>query len=120
MRNEADYHFFPGAVTNRYNHFLTHHRSEEILGTLRSDDGGGNGNATKAIGLITKTTILHVHHAFLYISLPSLHDYDVKMPNSQVVHRKYTSYDEISSLFLNLNTVVRNSPLGGFVYISQS
>ena len=24
---------------------------------------------------------LHVHHAFLYISLPSLHDYDVKMPN---------------------------------------
>ena len=24
---------------------------------------------------------LHVHHAFLYISLPSLHDYDVIMPN---------------------------------------
>ena len=22
-----------------------------------------------------------MHHAFLYISLPSLHDYDVKMPN---------------------------------------
>ena len=51
------------------------------LGTLRSDDGDGNGNATKAIGLIHKTTILHVHHAFLYISLPSLHDYNVKMPN---------------------------------------
>ena len=32
------------------------------LGTLRSDDGDGNGNAIKAIGLITKTTILHVHH----------------------------------------------------------
>ena len=29
----------------------------------------------------SKTTTLHVHHAFLYISLPSLHDYDVKMPN---------------------------------------
>ena len=52
-----------------------------VIGTLRSDDGDGNGNATKAIGLISKTTILHVHHAFLYISLPSLHDYDVKMPN---------------------------------------
>ena len=51
------------------------------LGTLRSDDGDGNRNSSKAIGLITKTTILHVHHAFLYISLPSLHDYDVKMPN---------------------------------------
>ena len=51
------------------------------LGTLRSDDGDGNGNAAKTIGLISKTTILHVHHAVLYISLPSLHDYDVKMPN---------------------------------------
>ena len=29
---------------------------------------------------ISKTTTLHVHHAFLYISLPSLHDHDVKMP----------------------------------------
>ena len=48
----------------------------------RSDDGDSNENLTKAIGLITKTSIFHVHHAFLYISLPSLHDYDVKMPNS--------------------------------------
>ena len=24
---------------------------------------------------------LHVYHAFLYISLPSLHDYNMKMPN---------------------------------------
>ena len=39
----------------------------------------------KAIGLIIKTTALHVHHAFWYISLPSLQDYDVKMPN-------FTSY----------------------------
>ena len=52
-----------------------------ILGTLRFDDSDGNENVNKAIGLITKTTILHVHHAFLYISLPTLHDYDVKMPN---------------------------------------
>ena len=51
------------------------------IGTLRSDDGDGNGNATKAIGLISKTTILHVHQAFLCISLPSLHDYEMKMPN---------------------------------------
>ena len=32
----------------------------------------------KTMGLKSKTTTLHVHHAFLYISLPSLHDYDVK------------------------------------------
>ena len=31
---------------------------------------------------MSKTTILHVHHAFLYISLPSLHNYDVKWPLS--------------------------------------
>ena len=34
----------------------------------------------KCIGLICKTTTLQVHHAFLYISSSSLHDYDVKMP----------------------------------------
>ena len=59
----------------------------DLLGTLRSDDGDGNGNTTKAIGLISKTTILHVHHTFLYISLPSLHDYDVKMPNFAMYRR---------------------------------
>ena len=73
------------------------------IGALRSDDG--DGNATKAIGLISKTTILQVHHDFLHISLPSLHDYDD-------VQRKYTSDDEISSLFLNLDMVLRNSTLG--------
>ena len=32
----------------------------------------------KTKGLMSKTTTLHVHHAFLYLSLPSLHNYDVK------------------------------------------
>ena len=47
------------------------------VGTLRND-GDGNGHGREAIDLVSKTTTLHVHHAFLYISLPSLHDYDVK------------------------------------------
>ena len=55
-------------------------RFVNLLGTLRSDDGDGNGNATKAIGLISKT--------FLYISLPSLQDYDVKIPNF-TMHRAH-------------------------------
>ena len=38
-------------------------------------------NVKKTIGFISKTTALHVHHIFLYISFPFLHDYDVKMPN---------------------------------------
>ena len=49
--------------------------------SLSKDDGDGNENGKKAIGSDCKTTNLHVHHAFLCISLPSLHDYDVKFPN---------------------------------------
>ena len=51
------------------------------LGTLRSNDADNNENVKKTIGLISTTTTSHVHHAFLYISLPFLQDYDVKMPN---------------------------------------
>ena len=32
----------------------------------------------KAIVLVSKTTTPHAHHAFLYIPLPSVHDYHVK------------------------------------------
>ena len=49
--------------------------------TLRSNDADGKENVIKTIGLISKTTTLHVHYTFLYISFPFLHDYDVKMPN---------------------------------------
>lgn len=35
----------------------------------------------KAKDLFSKTTTLYMHHAFLSISLPSLHKYDVKWPN---------------------------------------
>ena len=52
-----------------------------LLGIFSNDNSDGNLDVKKAIGLLRKTTTLHVHHAFLYISLPSLHDYDVKMPN---------------------------------------
>ena len=51
-----------------------------ILGILSNDDGDVNDNGKKGIGLISKTTTLHVHRAFLCISLPTLHEYDVKMP----------------------------------------
>ena len=35
----------------------------------------------KVIRLDLQNNNLHVHHAFMYISFPSLHYYDVKMPN---------------------------------------
>ena len=54
---------------------------KSLLGSFSNDKGDGNENAKKAMGLLSKTTTLHVHHAFLYISLLSLHDYHLKMPD---------------------------------------
>ena len=54
---------------------------EDLIGTLRSNDAYGNENVKKTISFISKTTTLHVYHTYLYISFPSLHDYDVKIPN---------------------------------------
>ena len=55
-----------------------------------NDDGDGNENGTEnnVIGL--------EHHVFLYIFLPLLHDYDVKVPNFTFCggreHRTTTSF----------------------------
>ena len=55
-----------------------------------NDDGNGNENGTEnnVIGL--------EHHVFLYIFLPLLHDYDVKVPNFTFCggreHRTTTSF----------------------------
>ena len=51
-------------------------RALQLLGTLRSNDADGKQERQKkktnkqTIGFISKTTTLHVHQAFLYISLP--------------------------------------------------
>ena len=52
-----------------------------VIGTLRSNDANVNENVIKTTGLMSKTTTLHVHHTFMYISFPFLPDYDVKMTN---------------------------------------
>ena len=68
-------------VLTQYFVSCAHVRFYFSLGTLRSNDADDNENVKKTIGLISKTTTSHVHHTFLYISFPFLHDYDVKMPN---------------------------------------
>ena len=48
--------------------------------TIRRRDLNENVKINKqTIGLEGKTTTLQVHHTFLYISLPFLNDYDVKL-----------------------------------------
>ena len=77
---------FPAKISKRatlqnlWRHRVTVHRYPRI-GTLGSNDADGNENVKKTIGLISKTTTSHVHHAFLYVSLRFLHDYDVTMSN---------------------------------------
>ena len=67
------------------------------VGSFSNDDGDGNENVKKAIGLLSKTTSLHVHHAFLYIFLPLLHDYDVKMLSFTFYRGRKTSDDKLFS-----------------------
>ena len=51
-----------------------------LIATLRNYDGDGNGNVKKQTnnGISEQKATLHVHHTFLYISLQSLHNNDVK------------------------------------------
>ena len=72
----------------------------DIRDCLRNDYGDGNENDKKTIGLISKTTTLHVHCAFCKFSFQSLRDYDVKLPNFS---------ERISRFMENVNTGQRFS-----------
>ena len=66
---------------------------------------------------MSKTTILHVHHTFLYIALTSVHDYDVKMPNYTFCGGR----KQASTNFLSLTELGYGSSTPGvFAYILQS
>ena len=56
---------------------------------------------------IGKTITLHVHHAFLYISLPSLRDYDAKMPNFTFCGRTWTQGNHFLLIILNFDSAFR-------------
>ena len=55
----------------------------------------------KTIGLMSKTTNLHVHHAFLYISLPCLHNHGVKWPIFEFTWVRERQDDRFYHLCLN-------------------
>ena len=78
----------------------------QTFGTLRNYDGDGNGNVKNAIGLKSKTTILHVHHAFfLYISLLSLHNQDASWPNFKFTWERKRQGDKFYHLCQNSGAV---------------
>ena len=54
--------------------------SYTILGSLSNDDGAATRTAKK-IDLLSKKQLCTCSTLFFYISLPLLHEYDVKMPN---------------------------------------
>ena len=91
-----------------------------LTGTLRSNYADGDENVKKTIGFIRKTTTLHVHHAFLYISLPVFARLRPESAWFHVLWSTWTSNNEILLLSLNLDMVPRNSTPGGFAYIWQS
>ena len=63
------------------------------------------GEAKKAICLMSKTTTVHVHHAFLYISSLSLRNYDVKWPNFKFTWHRERQGDKFYHLCLNSGAV---------------
>ena len=75
-----------------------------FIGSLSKDDDDTR-TSKIAVGKICKTTTLHVHHAFSCISLPSLHDCEVKRPiftfSGDVDTRQ-----QFSNSFLSLDTVL--------------
>ena len=55
-------------------------RSGEVIESVSNDDGDGNKNGKKVIGLDRKQNNNFARRTrYLYICLPPLHDYDVKL-----------------------------------------
>ena len=83
----------------------------QTFGTLRNydgdgdGDGDGNGNVKNSIGLKSKTTTLHVRHAFLHISLLSLHNQDASWPNFKFTWERKRQGDKVYHLCQNSGAV---------------
>ena len=58
--------------------------------------------------MIKKTTALHVHRAFWYISLTSTAQLPCETSYFDVLWRTWTYDDEFSFIFFNLNIILKN------------
>ena len=75
------------------------------------------GQRKKTIGFIRKTTTLHVHHVFEYISMTSTAPLPRETSQFEVLWRTWTYDDKLSFLNLNMDKVVKNSTPGKLAYI---
>ena len=87
-----------------------------LLGSSRFHNSNSNENIKKAIGLVYKTKSSHVQHTFWYISLASLHDYNLKLPNFRLSRMKQMTTNFYKNL-LFLDFFLRNSTSGEFAYM---
>ena len=90
-----------------------------LLGSLSNDDGDGNENENgkKSTELDKQNNnFARAFHAFLYTSLPTLHDYDVKMTNFlfwRELERKattffFSSWSSIQSFRIQLRKICQH------------
>ena len=77
-----------------------------ILVSLHNHDGDGNGYSKKAIDIDKQNNNFARAHAFLYISLPSLYDYNVKLPNFSFCRGREQTDNNFLFLFLNFDAVL--------------
>ena len=78
-----------------------------LIGILRNDDDDDNENGKKAIRLDKlNNKTLHVQIVFLYTSLPSLHDYNVKLLNFKFGQGREQKDNNFLFLFLNFDAVL--------------
>ena len=101
----ADYHplgqiFLP--IMTRKNR--TYYSFRQIPGSLSNHNADGIGDVKEAIGLITKRTTLHLHHAFC-VHFPLL-DYNVKRSNGTYCRRRKHRF---FVLFLYFDVLPKNS-----------
>ena len=66
---------------------------------------------------MSKTTALHVHHAFQYISLMSTAQLRRETSLGDVLWRTWTYYDKFFLLYLNMDKALKNSTPAKVAYI---
>ena len=73
----------------------------------------------RSIGLISKTTTLHVHHTFISVNCFAV-TAQIRRASFHLLCRTWTSHDEDFLLLLNLDMFLRNSTLEEFAYTKVS